>query len=270
MSSCKTVPFLRWAGSKRKSFSILREYWRDDFTCYLEPFAGSASLFFHLLPPKAVLSDINGDLISTLQTVRDNPLGVFNSLRGRPVNSEYYYKLRSRDPLSLTSTERAARFIYLNRFCFNGIYRTNKKGQFNVPFSGTRTGKKPDRQHLLECSEHLKRAHVVQGDFEEIVRSTTKAGNFVYLDPPYATNSRRIFNEYDSQSFGLQDLSRLSGLLDFIDQCGAKFVLSYADCPEANEAFRKWKTKKYSVQRNVSGFAHTRRMATEIICTNIK
>lgn len=130
-------PFLRWAGSKRRLLPVLQTFWNDRHKRYVEPFAGSACLFFALRPPKAILGDLNPELVSTYREVKYRVDDVLNELATIPLADRGEYKrLRTSDPSELSGVQRAARFIYLNRFCFNGIYRTNLKGQFNVPFSG--------------------------------------------------------------------------------------------------------------------------------------
>ena len=125
-------PFLRWAGSKRQLLPVLAAYWSDDYCRYVEPFAGSACLFFHLQPPKALLADINQELVLTYQVVRSHPHEVAAALGCLRKSRSNFLDLRAAVPTLLSAPQRAARFIYLNRFCFNGLYRTNRKGQFNV------------------------------------------------------------------------------------------------------------------------------------------
>jgi DNA adenine methylase len=129
----KTRPFLRWAGSKRKQLVRLSAFWSNNHSAYVEPFAGSACLFFALSPKAAVLGDANAELIELFTMVRDSPNRLYNRLVHIPRDLETYYRWRARDPHSLDAETRALRFLYLNRNCFNGIYRTNASGQFNVP-----------------------------------------------------------------------------------------------------------------------------------------
>jgi DNA adenine methylase len=262
-------PFLRWAGSKRKLLPTLVPYWGQGFGRYVEPFAGSAALFFALEPASAVLGDINRDLIQTLTVVRDNPEGMYQQVRAYPLGKRSYNALRALQPNSLTPIERAARFLFLNRFCFNGLYRTNEDGHFNVPYSPHGTGSLPSREQLLIAAALLRRAELRSGDFETMLRETVSAGDFVYLDPPYAVSNRRVFCQYGPHSFGLGDLLRLSDTLEEIERRGAHFVLSYADCAEARNAFSGWKIRRVFTQRNISGFAKHRRRAAELIVSNL-
>lgn len=263
------IPFLRWAGSKRKLLPRLAPYWGGSYTRYIEPFMGSASFFYAAAPASAILSDINQDLVSTFVSVRDHPRAVYNRLLDIPKGKRSYKKLRKLNPTSLDSLDRAARFIFLNRFCFNGIYRTNSKGIFNVPYAPSGTGDIPTWDVFLAAARPLQSALIVCADFEDVVLDHVGEGDFVYLDPPYAVRNRRVFRQYDPQTFGLDDLKRMDQTLNRIDERKAKFVLSYAYSPESIEYFQNWKRRKVFTQRNVSGFAEHRRMAAELIVTNI-
>jgi DNA adenine methylase len=262
-------PLLRWAGSKRKLIPQLSEYWIDPQRRYIEPFAGSATVFFALQPATALLSDINPELVAFMTEVQTNAKAVYSEAIKIPPNSESYYAIRSLPSNKLSSVKRAARFYYLNRFCFNGIYRTNEKGMFNVPYSGSRTGTFPKLEEFLDSVEVLKRAKVLNSDFETTLLGNANANDFVYLDPPYAVGNRRVFRQYGPNSFGLEDLARLAKLLIELNCRGTKFVLSYAYCAEALKVFAGWPKRKVFAQRNVSGFAKHRRRAAELIISNI-
>src|SRR5579883_2768958 len=159
-------PFLRWAGSKRKQLSRLRSFWRDSHTGYVEPFAGSACLFFSLAPLKAVLGDSKRALIEVFQVVRDEPERLYRRLCRLERTHSTYTRWRGLDPKALDRETRALRFLYLNRNCFNGIYRTNTAGHFNVPM-GTKLSAYPSKEDIIACSDLLKGAKLIAGDFEK-------------------------------------------------------------------------------------------------------
>ncbi|MEI3800525.1 MULTISPECIES: DNA adenine methylase [unclassified Chitinophaga] len=266
----KARPFLRWAGSKQKLVTTLSSYWSPKYERYLEPFMGSAQLFFNLPVTSAILSDSNLQLVELFNQIKKNPYLVYKILEKWPVNSENYYEIRKIDPAKLGINQRAARFLYLNRLCFNGLYRTNLKGEFNVPFSGEVPRQICDYDNLKKVSEKLKCAEIISGDFESVIRNSVKKGDFVYLDPPYAVANKRIFNQYGPQTFGLNDLDRTSDLLAFIDSRRAKFVMSYANSSEVLQKFSKWNIKNTTTQRNIAGFAKYRRIDKELMITNIE
>jgi DNA adenine methylase len=262
------APFLRWAGSKRKLLPRLLTYWTDQYVRYIEPFTGSACLFFAIAPRIAILGDLNGELIETFQQVKSHPVQVAHILRQYRRSRRVYHHVRGLDLSNLSPQEKAARFIFLNRFCFNGIYRTNLRGQFNVPYAGFKTGKLPSETLLLACSQVLQAATILRSDFEGCIRSVGP-GDFVYLDPPFAVRSRRVFREYGPKPFDLSDLERLGKCLERIDRAGAHFVISYAFSSESLKTLGSWKLRKVRTMRNVAGFAANRRFAYELIATNI-
>ena len=263
-----TQPLLRWAGSKRKLIPILKEYWRPDFGRYIEPFAGSAALFFALRPKAAVLSDVNEEVIHLLRTVRESPQWLARRFRRAVVNKSTYLALRKTEPSSLSSRERAFRLVYLNRNCFNGLYRTNRLGQFNVPYSESRQPALPSSAQLHAVHRSLQGVTLLRKDFETVVRSKAREGDFVYLDPPFYVTTRRVFVEYGPKEFGPEDLLRLRGLLTWMDSRGVSFLLSYADSPQARGLAAGFHSRAVTTTRNIGGFVSSRRAARELLISN--
>jgi len=177
-----------------------------------------------------------------------------------------YLRWRRLNPELLDRETRALRFLYLNRNCFNGIYRTNLDGRFNVPM-GTRLGEYFSKDDLLNCSKLLQRATLVAGDFVKTLERV-KAGDFVYLDPPYAVTSRRIFKEYGKKIFGTADVPRLSESLREIVRRSADFLVSYADCAEARALANEWNSVRLPIKRHIAGFAGDRKKAYEWLISN--
>lgn len=266
MEARRGKPFLRWAGSKRKQLSRLRAFWSPDHEGYVEPFAGSACLFFDLAPRAAVLGDSNKELIQVYRVVRDEPERLYQRLCRIQRDLPTYLRWRSLNPESLDRETRALRFLYLNRNCFNGIYRTNMDGQFNVPM-GTRLGAYFSKDDLVACSKLLRRTTLVAGDFAKTLEQV-KAGDFVYLDPPFAVTSRRIFREYGKKTFGTADIPRLSKSLTAIVKQKADFLVSYADCTEARALALKWYSVRLPIKRHIAGFAGDRKKAYEWLISN--
>ncbi len=262
-----SLPFLRWAGSKRKQIPALSEFWNTDYRRYIEPFAGSACLFFAVSPRHALLTDINDDLVTTYNAVRDHHRAVSNRLQSLSRGKRNYYKIRNDRLADLDPIDAAARFIYLNRYCFNGLYRTNGDGRFNVPYSAARVGHLSTPDELRKASTALKVATIRSADFEATL-AEARSGDFVYLDPPFAVGNRRMFRQYGPSCFGLDDLVRLAKQLHTLDGRGVSFVLSYAHCREALDHFGTWPRRRVYVQRNIAGFSKHRRRAGEIIFSN--
>jgi DNA adenine methylase len=259
--------FLRWAGSKRKLLPRLLENLPEHYDRYVEPFAGSACLFFAVQPPQAVLGDINEELINTYVEVRDRVEKIIQRLERMSCGEKDFYQMRARDPDSLSSPDRAARFIYLNRFCFNGLYRTNLQGRFNVPYGGKKSGQIPPADFLRKCAAALRGVTLMASSFEETL-GVVRQGDFVYLDPPYCIRARRVFNEYSNASFGSDQLAALRGHLERIDQMGVPFLVSYGYSREALALGRGFNCQQAVVQRQIAGFAADRRKSREVVITN--
>jgi DNA adenine methylase len=259
-------PFLRWAGSKRKLLPQICAFCPLQYRTYVEPFAGSACLFFMLQPTRAILGDFNTELMTTYRTVASHPRAISNCLRAFPTTEDFYYDLRDQHPMELDAIRRAARFIYLNRFSFNGVYRTNRQGDFNVP-RGTKTGQLPNFAELKRCAVALKSARCIANDFEATI-DKARANDFVYLDPPYSLASDRHRGEYGYGGFSSDDLLRLRQALQRLDARGAAFVLSYRCTKEVREMFGEWHQKTLTVRRHVAGFAKDRRNVREMLISN--
>jgi DNA adenine methylase len=264
--SAVTKPILRWAGSKKKLVPLLADATPQGFTRYVEPFVGSAVLFLKLGAKSALLGDMNNDLIDTYKTIQNHPRAVWNRVSSMSQETEYYYSLRSENPASLSAIDRAARFVYLNRFCFNGVYRTNRAGMFNVA-RGKGHLFVPELDVFLDMSKALKKAELSCSDFESVVDKTTR-GDFLYLDPPYALGGKRDRGEYGVGSFREADENRLVDAIQGASKRGVKVLLSYTPSPNITQRLEGWKVHDLSVARNVAGFAGSRRRAKEILVSN--
>ncbi|MEY9180902.1 DNA adenine methylase [Bradyrhizobium sp. USDA 326] len=261
--------FLRWAGSKSKMLSSITSI-LPPFSRYIEPFCGSCALYFHLQPKSAVLSDINPLLIRTIKAVRREPHEVFQTLQRLKWSEDGYYKARDQALSERDNCQLAANFIYLNANCFNGIFRLNRAGKFNVPYGGDRAGKCPSEEKLASAARLLRRAKIVRGDFESVVKNHCQSGDLVYLDPPFALRNRRIFFQYRYDDFGTEDIARLRGLMAWIDKQGSAFVVSYAASPEAKMLSKGWRTQTAWRLGNIAGFRDRReKLAKEVLITNV-
>jgi DNA adenine methylase len=263
------APFLRWAGSKRRLLPVLQTFWTQKHKRYVEPFAGSACLFFAIKPPRAILGDLNPELIATYIEVKYRIAAVLKELKSLlPTDKAEYLRLRASDILQMTPAARAARFVYLNRYCFNGIYRTNLAGQFNVPYSGVRCGSVPADSVFEKCSNRLRRARFINGDFEKVLQQAEK-GDLVYMDPPFAVRARRVFRQYDPSTFTHEDIQRLRSWMERLNAKGISFVVSYAESDEGNVLKKNFSYETVTVRRHIAGFAAHRAMTNELLISNI-
>lgn len=220
-------PFLKWPGGKRWLAGKVTDLARQHLTgTYFEPFLGGGALFFYWRPERAVLSDINGPLINAYRQVKRSPDQIREFLREMPVGRGIYYSIRG---LSLEDeVDQAVRFLYLNRTCFSGLYRVNKKGQFTVPYGGGRTPRLlTETQILNDAAAALRGAELLQSDFESVVQRTGE-GDVVYCDPPYAAKqpSTNGFRRYNDQLFSWSDQQRLAAAVKEARNRGATVIVS--------------------------------------------
>ena len=265
------APLLRWAGGKRRLLTDLMMLLPPDVRSrrYYEPFAGGASLFFALCPESAVLSDANAHLIKCYEFVRDVPQRVAAYLRMHASRTcrDYYYTVRSVYNQRRYSAAQAARFIYLNKTCFNGIFRVNKRGKFNVPYGWKEPPALPDEDALVRASKALKRAKLLAAPFEEIL-SAPRIGDFVYLDPPYPPlNGSAYFTHYTRGRFGEADQERLAASFCALTKRGCLVMMSNADTSLTRNLYRPFKARHLEVTRYVSCKKQKHR-AQELIITN--
>lgn len=229
-------PFLKWAGGKRWFASRYLDVIPAHFERYIEPFLGSGALFFALRPKLAILSDLNEDLIETFLAIKKNWRAVVLALRRyqRLHSKTFYYQVRSSVPRSAAT--RAARFIYLNRTCWNGLYRVNTRGQFNVPI-GTKHNVLLDADDLCHVSALLKRAALMTSDFERII-CQARRGDLIFADPPYVTaHSQNGFLKYNEKLFSWEDQVRLRDTLLDAKKRGAIVVATNADTSPIRELY---------------------------------
>lgn len=261
-------PLLRWAGSKKKLLPTLRAAAPAEFDRYIEPFVGSGVLFLLLNPKRATLSDLNPHLVHAYRTIKADPEVIWGTLMAWPSTEKFYYELRAIDPLTLDAHARAARFIYLNRYCFNGVYRTNLQGFFNVSRGQGNLGI-PDWDVFKGFAARIRKAQIVNCDFEKSIKKA-KENDFLYLDPPYAELGKRDRGEYGAGTFKPDDVTRLIQAMREASDRGAKVLLSYSADQLNLKSLKGWQVRELSVMRNISGFTGSHRTAREVLISNYK
>lgn len=259
-------PLLRWAGSKRSLLDELVGRCPAEFRTYIEPFAGSACLFFRLAPSQSVLGDINTDVIDLYRYVRWRPKVFADQLQNLERRRPDYYQLRDAFNGMSPSLSRSVHFLHLNRNCFNGLYRTNRRGEFNVP-KGTRCGRAITERQIRCAGELLKSTQLKAASFSDTLK-TTGQGDFIYADPPYLTTARPTHGEYGYDSLNSRQLDELIETLLEAAANGAKVLLSYADTPQVREKLRGWKVERVASRRRISSVASSRGWAGEILARN--
>ena len=263
-------PFLRWAGGKSWFLPEISNYIpHQGFNNYVEPFLGGGAIFFHLKPDKAFLSDLNPELTDTYNIIKESVHAVIKEMRRYENTKDFYYKLRAkkfRNPV-----KKAARFIYLNQTSFNGIYRVNLKGQYNVPY-GFRKKDFLDPDTLISASEILQSAEIKCQDFGESLSKIGKK-DLVFIDPPYTvTHNNNGFIKYNANLFDLDAQYRLSEFIDQIKKIGAYYILTNAAHWEIKKIFKKEGDNIIKVSRlsRVGGKLAKRGVYEELVFTNVK
>lgn len=268
----ETHPIVKWVGGKRQLMFELLKNMPKSYNRYFEPFIGGGALFFELQPEQAYISDMNEELINLYSVVRDNVYELIDDLSKHEVSKEYFLEIRNIDRTEkyaeLSDVERASRFIYLNRTCFNGMYRVNSQGQFNVPFGHYKNPRIIDENNLLNCSELLKKTEIKCADFSEILTKVQK-GDFVYFDPPYVPlNETSSFTSYTKDGFDIDMQFKLRDVCDELDSKGVKFMLSNSDTKLVNELYANYEIKKVFASRQINANADGRGKITEVLVRN--
>ena len=261
-------PFLKWAGGKSKLIQQYIPHLNQEFNNYYEPFLGGGAVFFHLLPKSAVLTDINPELINVYRCVRDKvePLIALLAEHQHKHNKDYYYRVRQRS--YDTDIERAARLIYLNKTCFNGLYRENSKGKFNVPIGQYKNPKICHPDLLYAASSALESAEIEVRGFAEVV-NYAKSNDLVYFDPPYyPISTTSNFTAYSRYSFSKDDQIRLRDVFAELAIRGVKVMLSNSDCELIRSLYSEFKIHHISAARAINSNAKKRGKIAELLVTS--
>jgi DNA adenine methylase len=268
-------PIIKWVGGKRQLLNELKRIMPKKYNRYFEPFIGGGALFFELEPKGAFINDYNSELINLYTVIRNNPNKLIDNVCKHKNESNYYYNIRALDRDAkaynkLSDIEKASRFIYLNKTGFNGLYRVNSKGQFNVPFGRYEHPNYYDLKNIEECSNILQYTEISNDDFE-IIRNKVQKEDFVYLDPPYVPlNATSSFTGYTDKGFDEHMQLRLRKLCDHIDSVGAFFMLSNS---YTNYILELYDVEGYTVHtvkasRNINSKASGRGKIKEVVITN--
>jgi len=272
-------PFVKWAGGKRQLIPILHQNLPESFGTYYEPFLGGGALLFHILTDKndqkCSISDLNSDLVLAYTTIRDRIDALISSLKSHEKNYQkdsksYYYSVRESNPRN--EVEKTSRLIFLNRTCFNGLYRVNSKGKFNVPLGKYTNPNIVNDENLRAVSSILQtsRISIKCRDFESVLRDAKK-GDLVYFDPPYQpVSSTANFTSYTRKDFTYDDLTRLAELCLKLDSKGCNVLLSNSDSKEVSDIFAKntWKITRIEANRSINSNSKKRTGHFELLIKN--
>ena len=246
-------PIMKWAGGKTQMLSDIMPKIPKKYGKYIEPFIGGGALFFALNPDKAIIADRNPELINMYQQVADNVETVISYLKKYKNTKEDFYEVRSLDWLKLKKEEAAARMIYLNKTCFNGLYRVNKKGQFNVPFGKYKAPNFCDEEVLYAASDVLKKATIECGDYLSVLKKYAEPGDFIFLDPPYLPISEYSdFKRYTKEQFYEEDHIELAKEVKRLQELGCYVILTNSNHPLVHELYADYKIEVIQTKRYIS------------------
>ena len=273
----KGKPFVKWAGGKRQIISKLKKYIPEEFNTYYEPFVGGGALLFELSPKKAVINDSNKELMNVYNCLCNEDkfkkmCSVLNHYE-KEHSEEFYYEIRNKDKNKntynrLSDYTKAARTIYLNKACFNGLYRVNKKNEFNVPFGKKTKVNTYEGSNLITVSNYLTMndIKIESIDFEGSVKTASK-GDFIYFDPPYDSDNG-TFTSYTEEGFGKEQQKRLAKVFKELDKRGVYLMLSNHNTILINDLYKDYNIHKIEAKRNINSKGSRRGSVEEVIITN--
>lgn len=281
-SQCAPRPFLKWAGGKTQLLQQYQELLPKRFQNYYEPFLGGGAVFFHLYetqkpPVKSFLMDVNLELINVYRCVKDDVQSLIDHLQIHRAqhSKDYYYGVRGKHVLpefwfdNGNNVERAARFIYLNKTCFNGLYRENSKGQFNVPMGSYKNPPILDVDLLQAASSALQNASIEAQSFEVIAEHATTAKDFVYFDPPYfPISDTSKFTAYSRGAFTAEDQMRLRDTFATLAKRRVKVMLSNSDCPFVRDLYQDFHIHTIQASRHINSKGSKRGKISEVLITS--
>jgi DNA adenine methylase len=250
------APFVKWAGGKRQILSVIKANLPENFERYLEVFLGGGAVFFNLTSKFSAINDINRELINAYRTIKSDVDGMIKELRKHQKNNtkKYFYRIRKKSPKDMTKVERAARFIYLNKTCFNGLYRENSKGLFNVPFGKYSNPNICDESNLRAVSRYLNSTGVKIESlpYNKFILKHAQPGDFIYLDPPYYPMKETSFTKYHKGKFLEAEQVELCELYKALDKRGCKVLLSNSNSPFIKQLYAGFNIVEVSASRAVN------------------
>lgn len=271
-------PFLKWVGGKRQLIPVISRYLPRQIQTYYEPFVGAGALLLNIPHPRQlVINDLNAELINCYQVIQKSPQALLQALEKHENTSDYFYALRALDRqpeafANLNAIEKAARTIYLNKTCFNGLYRVNQKGQFNSPFGRYRNPRIADEKGILAVHHFLthKPVRILNQDFEKTVQSA-KAGDFVYFDPPYdPVSATASFTGYQQGGFGRTEQKRLARLAQDLTRRGCRVMISNSSTDFICSLYKDFEVVKVPATRRINVVASKRGAVDEVLVMNYK
>lgn len=266
-------PFLKWAGGKRQLIPKMKNFFPKSYNNYIEPFVGGGAVFFYLLPETAILIDNNLELINCYRVIKKDLDKLIVSLKEYKYEKDYYYKIRALDRIpeiynKLSDIEKASRTIFLNKTGYNGLYRVNSKGQFNVPFGRHKNPKICDEENLIAVHKAIQNIEIIHGSFELCLEYANE-GDFVYLDPPYyPLSDTALFTSYTKENFGEESQIQLFKVFKQLDEQGCKLILNNSYCDFILDLYTDYKIITMKAKRAINSVSSKRGFILEVLITN--
>ncbi len=266
-------PIVKWVGGKRQLLPEIMPLINKKCSTYVEPFVGGGAVFFELQPKKAIINDYNSELVNVYTVVRDHSEELIEELEkhNRNNNGEYFYMIRALDRSeayhTMSDTEKAARIIYLNKTCYNGLYRVNSAGQFNSPYGKYKNPNIVNEDSIRAMSRYLQsnKITIKQGDYKEVLRGLRR-GAFVYLDPPYMPISlSSSFTGYTENGFSYAQQVTLKEECDKLRKKGISFLQSNSDCPEIRDLYKEYEIRTVQAKRRINSKGNKRGEINEVL-----
>jgi len=267
-------PIIKWVGGKRQLLNTIQQHFPQHYNNYFEPFVGGGAVVFGIAPGNATINDYNAELINLYQVVRDHPRELIEELQsGIYLNqAEVYYSIRGWDKEenynTLSPIKKAARILYLNHTCYNGLYRVNAKGYYNTPFGRYKNPTIYTEQGIMDLSGYLQQVNILQGDYHNVL-NLVQPGDFVYLDPPYAPiSATSAFTSYIAGGWDLQEQVNLRDACVILDLMGVQFMQSNSSAPLVRELYAGFNIVEVEARRSLSAVVEGRHNVTELLIKN--
>lgn len=272
----KPRPFVKWAGGKSRLAPKIASFFPEYYNDYYEPFLGSGAVYFEIAPQRGILNDLNANLIEVYKSIKQNPRGLiremkliekeYNSLKTLEEKAEYYYGIREEyNHNKIDRLRKAGFFVFLNKAGWNGMYRENSLGYYNIPFGKKENLKLFDEQNIISVSQNIQKMKFTTLDYKDAVKSANK-GDLIYFDPPYFPLSKTAsFTDYQKKGFSEQDQKELHGLAVDLVKRGCYVVVSNSNCKKTLDLYKDFEIKKIKVSRTIGAKVTTRGKIEEIV-----
>lgn len=276
MKNSLVSPVVKWVGGKRQLLNIIRDYIPNKHDYYCEPFIGGGAVLFDLQPKKAIINDLNSELMNVYEVIKNNVDELIVDLKQHENESEYFYNMRGLDRdkkkyNSLSNVKKASRILYLNKTCFNGLFRVNNAGEFNTPFGKYKNPNIVNEATLKAVHSYFEKSEIsfYNVDYEKVLKSLPSKNTFVYLDPPYdPVSDTSSFTGYNKGGFNRNEQKRLKECCDYLNSKGIKFLLSNSSTDFIKKLYKDYDVNIVKAKRSINSVSNKRGQIDEVLVRN--